>query len=123
MIRVGVRSREGEPWTWTSIDADHGRLLIARLRQSQRRAERGKRAGHRTRLRIPDVVGIDVDAAQDLLAERGFDTRVRVLPDRWALGFDNTVVAQSPQGGSPVRAFGSVVLTISEPPILHGTDP
>jgi eukaryotic-like serine/threonine-protein kinase len=66
---------------------------------------------------VPEVVGLSVAQAQQVLADAGFNSRVsRSLGGFDILGglggFSDRVVSQSPPAGQPVRPGATVVLTV-----------
>lgn len=113
LIRIGLREREGFPWTWAVIDptmADQVKRMLEGARAAARSAARTPEA---KRHNVPDVVGIDLEAATELLAEQGLDVEVSVQDSPIGHELDNRVIRQRPPGGAPRRPFSAVQLTVS----------
>ncbi len=69
---------------------------------------------------IPDVVGGKLLAARRILSELGFDVRVvREISSQP----EDTVISQSPEGGTEARPGRQVTIVVAEPaPSSEGTD-
>jgi hypothetical protein len=67
MVRIGVRERDGPPWTWTVIDAPMARGVLRTLEGACEQAEAADPRHGRAEGAVPRVTGIDLDAAKLLL--------------------------------------------------------
>ncbi len=85
-------------------------LLLLRSDPDERRSPMGETSV------MPDIVGLTVDAAADILTESGIsrEPTIRLVADASAQA--GTVVAQSPGAGARIESDRRVTLMVSEAP-------
>ena len=116
MVRIGVRERDGPPWTWTVIDAPMAREMLQALGRACEQAEAADPRRGRAAASVPRVAGIDVDAAKQLLESCGATVDIAVEESADAHDLDNRVHHQHPPAGSPLRHGQTIQLTITARP-------
>jgi serine/threonine-protein kinase len=62
--------------------------------------------------KVPNVVGMTQDAAEQLLKQRGFNPQVR--PDTTSTEPKGTVTGQTPDAGTPLQQGSTVYITVSQ---------
>lgn len=116
MVRIGVRERDGPPWTWTVIEAPMAREVLRTLEASCEQAEAADPRHGRAGGTVPRVTGIDLDAAKHLLEEGGVTVSITVEESDDAHDLDNRVHRQHPPAGSPLRQGQTIELTVTARP-------
>lgn len=116
MVRIGVRERDGPPWTWTVLDAPMAREMLQALDSACEQAEAADPRRGRATATVPRVTGIDLDAAKQLLESCGVTVVIAVEESADAHDLDNRVHRQHPPAGSPLHRSQPVELTITARP-------
>lgn len=105
ILRFGFRTSPEAAWQWLEPDVEGAEWFAGSLATSAEEARQYLRMASPRTSRIPDVVGLDGEAAIEHLAQTGFRAR---LADG-STSFDRRVVRQDPPANAPVPAERIVV--------------
>ena len=105
IVRLGFRSSPEAAWQWLELDVDGAEWFAGSLATSAEAARQNLRMASPRTSRVPEVVGLDGEAAIEHLAQAGFRAR---LADE-STSFDRRVVRQDPPANAPVPSERIVV--------------